>query len=300
MEKMDPIEDAIKSLQGLAMRGSVLTEEHAKQLYYVQQSFNEHREIFFNEKANFNFYSLSIVHMLSDLMSLLGDLESQSENFVWVYFDWIREKQIGEPRQEAQTETVARVRKMIGELEAQTRELREHLARLNSTLVCTGLDEGNFSLEDLGFEGYVGKNAFELVIPYDWIYFSTKHIFQPKYIAQWKHLRTSWNLWYIAIGEALMKMKNVYTGKRPMRRAKITIQIYFPTSHLRDPDHFWFRPVLDSFVQNAWLLNDSSDCVRIETRYYFNREHPMCKISVHEHQGEWDDSDVQMPLKRAF
>jgi hypothetical protein len=268
----------------------------------MSQKDGEYRQITMTgtNKGQIDFHSLGIVSLMADIMQILGDLESQSENFVGAYFEWMRQHEMFACEQEPERVTLVRAREIVGELETKTRKLRDYVSRLNADLIYHGLDDGKYDVSRLGFEGYVGHDAIELSIPFYWAYFSSRFLFQPMNSAHWRNLRTNVDVWHYVMTLALNKMAPYYPFERPMRKAKVTIRVFFPTKRFGDPDHFWFRPVLDSLVQNAWICNDSAGSIRVETRYYFSRENPEIRIMVQNYKGTWDDEDLKISLNRVF
>lgn len=263
----------------------------------VEQSGGEGNSTMINEET------VQTINSLGDLSRTLYDLEDAAERMADVYF-----KHGPKFEGDDDKETMRQVRKIIGETEQQSHALRDYLAILKATSVIrhTDAQPGQREVEQLGFGGYVGKrdddgrDYIEFSIPYNWLASTSSFMFNIKKYQQLKNLSSATHEWHWMMEGVLKKMEQFAPFSLPIQHAKIDIVFFKPNLPLGDPDHFWYRPVIDALVQRGFISSDDAGSLQIHVAYEHDPKHPELRIILSElTENERPKKNIDT-LKRIF
>lgn len=218
---------------------------------------------------------IQTIDSIADLNRLLAEIEAAGELMVDYYM------QTG-PEEENTRRRYENVRKSVGDAQHRAKSLRAYLSRLQSTIVLrdlipkTDID----ALRKLGFAGYVDEEGVEVSIPFNWLAASSSFIFRAKERKEWEGLSNVAGMWHTIMSDVLTYLKPHIPFQMPLKKAQIDIVLYKPVNNLGDPDHFWMRPVIDSFVNNRVILSDHANNVHLHVGYEHDSSHPELRIRV--------------------
>lgn len=134
-------------------------------------------------------------------------------------------------------------------------------------------------LEEIGVIASVGDSYIEIELPYDVVTKSAKyHVLSKKVVssAMISNIRREWRS---VMRRTIYEMGKLPFGT-PLQIADISVFVLSPTKRERDPDHFWFRPLLDALVSSGVLIEDYSSNVNLTFHYGLNKENPGVIIQV--------------------
>lgn len=237
------------------------------------------------------------IESIADIMVLLAELEAASEQMVDVYF----QKNTTNSTDDDQIR-LGRVRRIVGDVERQARSIRSYLTRLYATVVMRNTIDttGSRNLERLGFEGYIGQKSVEISIPYHWISVSSAFIYTLKKYPQWNSLTSATDVWHWVMEEVLRRLEPHVPFELPLERADIEIVMFKPRSRLGDPDHFWYRSIIDTFVQKRFIVNDDAQSLHISVGYEHDPDHPELRIRLTELGKSYQAGVREESLQRIF
>ncbi len=221
--------------------------------------------------------TVQTIESLGGLMRVLYELEGAAEQMVDFYFqNGVRF--VGDD----DLERMRQIRQSVGKVEHQARSIRAYLTRLKATEVTrsTSADPGQREVEQLGFHGYVGEDYIEISVPYDWVTSTTAFIYMVKKYKQLNNLVQATHEWHWMIEGVLKKLEPHVPFDLPIKNAQVDIVVFKPNRTLGDPDHFWYRPVVDAFVQRRFIMNDDAESLKIYATYTRDRENPEVRIRL--------------------
>lgn len=221
---------------------------------------------------------IEAIESIADLMMVLAELEAASEQMVDIYFqNNPYRSEDGDDRYRIQ-----QVRQIVGDVERKARSIRAYLARLESSVVIRNTHEEPELREvnHLGFKGYVGSNYIELSIPYTWISISSAFIYTAKKFPYWDSSTSATDVWHWVMEGILKKLEPHVPFQLPLEGAKIEIVMFKPRARLGDPDHFWYRPIVDAFVQRRFIVNDDAQSLDISVAYAYDPQSPEVRIRL--------------------
>ena len=218
------------------------------------------------------------IESVAELMLVLAELEAASEQMVDVYFQSNRSRAI----EDTDRYRIHQIRQIVGDAERQARSIRAYLTRLTSTIITrnTNEDPGLREVERLGFEGYVGPDSIELSVPYPWISCSSAFIYTVKKYPHWNSMTSATDVWHWVMEGALKKLEPFVPFKLPLEHAQIDIVMFKPRARVGDPDHFWYRPIVDAFKQRRFIVNDDAMSLQIRVGYKHDANHPEVRIRL--------------------
>lgn len=76
--------------------------------------------------------------------------------------------------------------------------------------------------------------------------------------------------------------------KKPLDKAIVMTDYYFPTRHRRDPDNYSGKFILDGLVKAKVLEDDSFDNIKLFIAGYHDKENPRVEIYIRERTKELD------------
>lgn len=238
------------------------------------------------------------IESISDVMLMLSELEAATEQMVDVYFqNSPYRSESGDDRYR-----ISQIRQIVGNVERQARSIRAYLGRLYSSIVIRNTNEepGMREVDRLGFKGYVDSNGIEISIPYSWISASSAFIYTVKKFPYWNSSTSELDVWHWVMEGVLKKLEPYVPFTLPLQRADIEIVMFKPRARLGDPDHFWYRPIIDTFVQRRFILNDNAQNLHISVSYAHDPANPEVRIRLVPSSESYQNKVRDTRLKRVF
>ena len=219
---------------------------------------------------------IQTIDSIADLNRLLAEIEAAGELMVDYYMQFYG------PEVENIRKRHERMRNVIGGVQQEALAIRSYLTRLQATTVVRdlGLPMDVDTLKKLGFAAYVDAEGVEVSMPFDWLASSSSFLFRSKIRRQWEGLAQVSGMWHSVFYDILEHVKPSIPFEMPIKKAQIDIVLFKPVNNLGDPDHFWMRPVIDSFVHNRVILSDHAHNVHIHVGYEHDPNHPELRIRV--------------------
>ena len=169
----------------------------------------------------------------------------------------------------------------------------------------TDAQPGQREVEQLGFGGYVGKDHdgrgfVEISIPFDWMTSTAKYIYYVKKFDKLNNLASATHEWHWVMEGVLKKLESRVPFTLPLQHARLDIGLFKPNAVLGDPDHFWYRPVVDAFVQRRFIMDDNTESLQIHVVYERSPNHPELRIRLTELSNDYHSVFHQDPLEIVF
>lgn len=219
---------------------------------------------------------------IGDVTLVLHQLEEYAEHIVDHYFEIGKEHHVNDD-----WEYLRLIREVVGDMEWESRALRAYLNRIMGDIIIrnTSPDPYTREVDRLGFEGFVGKDddgvdCIEFAIPYRWITASSAYIYSVKELKKLNNLTYATHVWHWVMEGALKKMEPHVPFTLPLQRAQMNIVVYKPGARLGDPDHFWYRPIVDTFVARQFISHDDARSLHIHVAYERDEEQPEIRIRL--------------------
>lgn len=165
----------------------------------------------------------------------------------------------------------------LEQLERQTRDLR----LVTNGLWSTQVTSHSYSFEDLGIQAYSGTGYIEIEFPYELVTKTTMFRVFSKRLAAVPSLTNVSTAWHFLMQQVLNSYAS-FPFQTPLQQAQVRVTILAPDRRLRDPDHFWFRPILDSLTYARVLIDDNFDRLRLSFAYGWDKLSPAVILQVSE------------------
>lgn len=176
---------------------------------------------------------------------------------------------------------------VLEKVEQQTRDLR----LVTNGLWSAQVTSHSYSFEDLGIRAYSGDGYIEIEFPYELVTKTTMFRVFSKRLAAVPSLVNVSTAWHFLMQQVLAGYSS-FPFHAPIQRAQVRVTILAPDRRLRDPDHFWFRPILDSLTYARVLIDDNFDRLRLSFEYGWDRVVPAVILQVSE-------DDFELPYARS-
>lgn len=246
--------------------------------------------------SEINEEAVQTINSIGDVMRVLYELEGAAEKMVDVYLGG--SKFDGED----DLEVWRRIRQIVGETEFQTRSIRAYLSKLKATTIVrnTNAQPDQREIEKLGFCGFVSADSIEICVPYFWIASTSSFIFTIKRLRHFKNLTDATSEWHWMMEGVLKKLEPHVPFDLPIKHAEIDIVFFKPNLPLGDPDHFWYRPVIDAFVQRRFIMNDDASTLQIHVTYEHDSDHPELRIKLKKLPDDYKINVRQNDSQKVF
>ncbi|MFD1674870.1 hypothetical protein [Alicyclobacillus fodiniaquatilis] len=147
-------------------------------------------------------------------------------------------------------------------------------------------------LSEIGVKARIGEDYLEIELPYEVITMSVKFRLLSKKMpikAGYSNINRHWR----TLMRQVIREINGLPFEAPLSFADVSVIVLMPNTSERDPDHFWFRPILDSLVAGQLLEDDYTKNVNLKFFYKVDKENPGVIIQVR--QG----SESEFPVIRV-
>lgn len=164
------------------------------------------------------------------------------------------------------------------EIAKKTRQLRDKANSVLAHQLMRDINDQFLAVDDLKYKAYRGSDYIEIGIPYLENTKSTLFLVRHNELKNVDSLDAVTYLWKIIMGMVLKKYSSNLPFERPLAKVTIRITTFYNNSRIPDPDHFWYRPVIDSFKENLWLTDDSSANLTVVNKYIYDSKSPEIRI----------------------
>lgn len=132
---------------------------------------------------------------------------------------------------------------------------------------------------EMGIIASFGQKYIEIELPYTVVTKTSMLHVMSKQIRSIQRL-SNINMAWRAVMRRVVYELGTLPFDTPLKIADVDVTVLCPTKQERDPDHFWFRPLLDSLVSSRVLEDDFSSNVNLTFHYGLDRENPGVIIQV--------------------
>ena len=191
--------------------------------------------------------------------------------------------------------TISRAIPQIGvaegslKLAKKSRELRKAVNQIVSSAIVSRVSFGKFDVENIGIHASAGENYLEFDFPFEAIAMSTLHILNLKKIVSIEQLMNEGQAWADLMAETISRIPMQYRERLP--KSRIVVHVLTNKRRMSDPDHFWMRPVIDSFVNCGIISDDNPITCEFRVHYQFGYKESYLNIQV----GRQIVGDYPMP-----
>lgn len=164
---------------------------------------------------------------------------------------------------------------VLEKVEQQTRDLR----LLTNGLWSVQVTSNSYDFNDLGIQAYSGPGYIEIEYPYHLVTKTTMFRVFSKRLATVPSLVNVSTAWHYLMQQVLAGYSS-FPFRAPLEQAQVHVTILAPDRRLRDPDHFWFRPILDSLTYARVLIDDNFDRVQLSFSYGWDKLSPAVILQI--------------------
>ncbi|MCF8568238.1 hypothetical protein LLE49_26300 [Alicyclobacillus tolerans] len=170
------------------------------------------------------------------------------------------------------------------DMEHELRGLRDSMGKIVANSMVIGIYEEGYRPQDYGLvvTERSDRHGFTIEIPYEMMAMSDLFMLRSKKIAKLSSLFTVRQAWMTLISNAVAGFKTI-DSIYPLHRSHVHVTVQTYNRRPLDPDHFWFRPILDGLVESGIIVNDDAESVIFMHEYKFKKDHSSVHLEVKLH-----------------